>query len=185
MTNVIVAFAKENDARNFKSILVRKGFEVAAVCTSGAQALSAMEDLGNGVIVCGYRLSDMVYGELASDLPSYFQMLLVASRSKMEDVELPENVIFLETPLQPDNLVSTLNLMLEGVSVRRKKARESTRDKNRTEEQKETIRKAKDLLMERHHMSEPEAHRYLQKCSMDSGTGIVEAAEMVISLTSI
>lgn len=33
-------------------------------------------------------------------------------------------------------------------------------------------------------MTEPEAHRYLQKCAMDSGTKIVETAEMVILLAS-
>ena len=48
-----------------------------------------------------------------------------------------------------------------------------------------TITKAKELLMERHHMSEPEAHKYLQKCAMNSGTTMLEAAEMVISLNSV
>ena len=41
---------------------------------------------------------------------------------------------------------------------------------------------AKELLMERNRMAELEAHRYLQKCSMDSGTNMVETAQMVISL---
>ena len=40
----------------------------------------------------------------------------------------------------------------------------------------------KRLLMERNGMSEEEAHRYIQKCSMDSGTNLVETAQMVISL---
>ena len=31
-------------------------------------------------------------------------------------------------------------------------------------------------------MSEEEAHRYLQKSSMDSGTNMVETAEMVLSI---
>lgn len=184
MANVVVAFAKDTDAVNFKNILVRRGFNVAAVCNSGAQALSAMEDLGNGVIVCGYRLGDMICEELASDLPSYFQMLLVASPSKLETIDLSDNVISLQTPLQTDVLVSTLNMMLDGVSKKRRKYKEGIK-KERTDKEKETIRKAKELLMERHHMTEPEAHHYLQKCSMDSGTGIVEAAEMLISLSSI
>ena len=58
-------------------------------------------------------------------------------------------------------------------------------NRERSQEEQETIRKAKELLMERHKMTEPEAHKYLQKCSMDSGTGIVETAEMIISLTSV
>ena len=47
---------------------------------------------------------------------------------------------------------------------------------------REEIRKAKELLMTRNNMSEEEAHRYLQKSSMDSGTNMVETAEMVLSI---
>lgn len=38
--------------------------------------------------------------------------------------------------------------------------------------------------MERNNMSEDEAHRYLQKSSMESGTNLVETAEMVLSMMS-
>ena len=47
---------------------------------------------------------------------------------------------------------------------------------------REEIRKAKELLMTRNNMSEEEAHRYLQKSSMDSGANMVETAEMVLSI---
>ena len=40
----------------------------------------------------------------------------------------------------------------------------------------------KKLLMERNHMSEEEAHRYMQKCSMDSGNNMVETAKMIFAL---
>ncbi len=183
MENIIVAFGKEDDAKNFKSILLRKGFSVAAVCTSGAQALSMMEDLGNGVVLCGYRLNDMIYSELSENLPSYFQMLLIASPTKVDGGSVSDNTVFLPTPLHTDELVSSLNIMLERNNIRRKKLKEAKR--NRTDEERETIRQAKALLMERHEMTEPQAHKYLQKCSMDSGTDIVETAEMIISLTSI
>ena len=43
----------------------------------------------------------------------------------------------------------------------------------------------KKLLMERNQMSEEEAHRYIQKSSMDTGTSIVETAQMVLSLMSV
>ena len=36
--------------------------------------------------------------------------------------------------------------------------------------------------MERNHMTEEEAHRYLQKTSMDSGTNLVETAQMLLTL---
>jgi len=180
MQNIIVAFAKVEDAANFKKILIRSGLNVAVVCTSGAQALSAMEDLGNGVIVCGFRLSDMQYTELAEDLPTFFKMLLIASPNKVDDSNIPENVVYLPTPIKKDALLQTLQMMGEGIDRQRKKAKASA--KQRSDKDKQTILKAKELLMERHHMSEPEAHKYLQKCSMDSGTDMLETAEMVISL---
>ena len=44
---------------------------------------------------------------------------------------------------------------------------------------------AKELLMDRNHLSEEEAHRYIQKCSMDSGTNMVETAQMVLSMMQV
>lgn len=36
--------------------------------------------------------------------------------------------------------------------------------------------------MNRNHMTEEEAHRYIQKCSMDSGTNMAETAQMVLTM---
>ena len=36
--------------------------------------------------------------------------------------------------------------------------------------------------MSRNNMTEEEAYRYLQKCSMDSGTGLTETAQMALAM---
>ena len=71
-------------------------------------------------------------------------------------------------------------MMSTGIERRRKKRK--SRPKERSEEDKKVLQEAKNLLMERNGMSEEEAHRYIQKCSMDSGTNLVETAEMVLSM---
>lgn len=38
------------------------------------------------------------------------------------------------------------------------------------------------ILMQRNHLSEEEAYRYIQKSSMDSGTNMVETAQMILML---
>ncbi len=76
--------------------------------------------------------------------------------------------------------MNTMNMMLQSMDRKRKKRKKEA--KNRDPKQQETIRRAKELLMERNNMSEGEAHRYLQKNSMDSGTNMVETAEMVLSI---
>lgn len=183
--NIIIVFAKSEDAQNFKSILSRGGYDGMVTCTSGAQALSAMEDLGSGVVISGYRLSDMLYSELAVDLPKFFQMLMIASPDKAPLDTCGDKLVYLPTPLKKSDLFSTLELMLEGVTRSRKKAKEKAKKEGRSDEDKKIINQAKEILMDRHHMTEPEAHRYLQKCAMDSGTNLKETAEMVISLSAI
>ncbi len=180
MQNIIVAFAKQADAQNFKSILLRGGFEPSYVCTTGAQVLTAMENLGSGVIVCGFRLGDMQCTELAENLNDYFKILLIASPAKVDEIELSQNIVYLPTPLKKSDFYSSMTMMLESVRNKRKARKEKQRF--RSEEDIKLINSAKFILMERHKMTEPEAHKYLQKCAMDSGTSLLEMAEMVISL---
>ena len=182
MTNVIVAFSKTEDARNIKNILMKNGFEVAAVCTSGAQAVNSADELGRGIVVCGCRFADMVYQELYECLPKGMQMLLVASPSQWSG-RAPEDVVCLGLPLKVHDLVNTLEMMMETMARRKKKLK--SQPKERSREELEMIKQAKELLMERNHMTETEAHRYIQKCSMDSGTNIVETAQMIMSLINM
>ena len=52
----------------------------------------------------------------------------------------------------------------------------------RSDADRKLIEDAKALLIARNHMTEEEAHRYLQKSSMDSGTNLVETAQMLLAL---
>lgn len=179
MTNIIVAFPKQDIARNIKKILMQNGYHVNVVCTTGAQALQSAGELGGGIIVCGYRFVDMMYTELHEYLPEQFEMLLVASPANCGNRDI-ENVVCLSTPLKVNELLQTMEMMDYTITRRRKKARQVP--KQRTEEETAFIQQAKVLLMERNNLSEQEAHRYMQKRSMDNGTGMAETAQMILSL---
>ncbi|MDO5426098.1 MAG: ANTAR domain-containing protein [Eubacteriales bacterium] len=179
MVNVIVVFPKIEDAKNIRNLLVRNGYHVVAVCTSGAQVLQAVDQLEDGILVCGYRFSDMLYSDLLEDLPPYIEMLLVASNNILGQ-GVGKNIVSLPLPLKVHDLVNTLEMMA-ATQIRRRK-RQKMKPKARSEEDQKIIQDAKLLLMERNHMTEEEAHRYIQKCSMDSGNNLVETAKMVFSL---
>lgn len=180
MTNIVVAFSRQGDAKNIKNILMRNGFQVVAVCTSGSQALSSLEDLSNGIVVSGYRFEDMMYQDIRECMPKGFDMLLVASPSRFEG-GMPQDMVCLSMPLKVHDLVGTLEMMCRRQVKRKRRTGQGTAP--RSERETEIIARAKALLMERNNMSETEAHRYIQKCSMDSGTNMVETAQMVISLS--
>ena len=146
MTNIIVAFSKPEDGKNIKGILVRNGFQVVAVCTSGAQTLSAAEGLSSGIVVSGYRFEDMLYDELRQYLPGTFDMLLISSPSRWSG-QAPGNVICLPMPLKVHDLLNTLEMMVQAQMRFRRKMR--GKPKERSEEEQNLIARAKQLLMER------------------------------------
>ena len=181
MNNIIVAFPKEDVARNIKKILAQSGYPVVSVCTTGAQALASVNNLETGIIVCGYRFVDMMYTEVYEYLPKGFQMLLIASPTNVIDNNV-ENLISLSLPLKVHELMQTVEMM-DGYITRYKK-RQKKKPKIRSEAELEIIDRAKRRLMERNGLSEEEAHRYIQKRSMEDGTGLVEISEMILSLIS-
>jgi response regulator NasT len=145
----------------------------------GSQIISLANDLDEGIVVCGYRFTDMHFSELNNYLPKGFEMLLVASPEKLEFCQ-ENNIVCLPMPIKTQDLLNTLQMM--SYQYQRKKKKEKDKPKERTEEEKALIKKAKEVLMDRNNMTEEEAHRYLQKTSMDSGTNLVEMSEMVLKM---
>ena len=112
-------------------------------------------------------------------MPNEFQMLLIASAAGIMEKNV-DNLMSLSMPLKVHELLQTVEMMDYTITRRRKKLRQ--RPKVRSKEDQEMLSSAKAVLMERNGFSEEEAHRYIQKRSMDNGTGLVETAQMILSL---
>ena len=182
MTGIIVAFPKAENGKNIKNILVRSGFSVLGVCTSGAQVLQLANDLPSGIVISGYHLPDMGYMELRNHLPAEFDLLLISSKAQWQE-KSRSDILYLSMPLKVHELLSTVEMMVYTQERRRRRRR--SKPKVRSKEEQELIAKAKELLMARNNMTEEEAHRYIQKASMDSGTSLPETAQMIISLADL
>ena len=179
MNNIIVAFPKEELARNIKKILAQSGYSVIAVCTTGASALEHVNGMDSGILVCGYGVVDMMYLEIYEYLPKGFQMLLIASLENVSERGM-DNLVTLATPLKVHELLQTIEMM--DYTVTRYKKKQRQRPKIRSDEEQQTINRAKALLMDRNDMTEDEAHKYIQRRSMENGTGLVEISHMILSL---
>ena len=178
MLGIIIAFPRVEDANNIKHLLIRNGYDVNGICTTGAHVISIANELDGGIVLSGYRLSDMHYSDLHNYLPVGFEMLLIASAVKLADCT-NNDIVCLSMPIKTQDLLNTLQMMCYNYQRRRKK--DKSKPKTRSEEQKALITKAKLLLMDRNNMTEEEAHRYIQKTCMDSGTGMSELAEIILS----
>ena len=173
MSSIVIVLPKIEDGKRIRDILAKRGYEIDAVCSTAAAALGEMNNLNGGIVICGYKLPDMFFTDLNECMPSGFQMLLIASSRALSAVE-GTGIMAVTMPLSVYELVNTLEMMLQSAARRRKKERAKPKVR--------IIDRAKSLLIERNHMTESEAHRYMQKCSMDSGTNLVETAQMVLTL---
>lgn len=179
MVNIIVVFPKIEDAKNVKNLLVRNGFDVAAICSTGAQAIHYADGLGSGIMISAYKFRDMLCSQLKDCLPAGFEMLLLASRNHLQECD-DGSLVTLLVPFTMRDLLNTVDMMSQSIVRRKKKQR--LQPAQRSEEEQQLIDDAKMILMERNNFTEEEAHRYIQKSSMDSGTNLVETAQMVLSL---
>ncbi len=182
MVNIIIVFPRPEDGKAIRNLLKKHGYDVTAVCTLGSQVFDHADMMRDGIVICGYRFADMDYLELKASLPPDMDMLLLASPRVCAECEGHE-IICVSMPLKVQDLINTLEMMCMHQLQRRRKRK--MKPKKRSEGELKTLQDAKRVLMERNHMTEEEAHRYIQKCSMDSGTSLVETAQMVLSLSKI
>lgn len=178
MVSVIVAMPQIEDAKKISETLKLRGIHRTEICTTGAGILSKAHQLDSGIVICTRSFKDMYCNEIAESLPDYFEILLLTSKEGLE--HCPKNIITVTMPFRVGDLLSTVEMML--MQLERRIRKERNKSKKRNKEEQECIDKAKQVLMERNNMTEPEAFRYLQKCSMDSSTSLVETAQMVLLL---
>lgn len=176
MFSIIVALPKIEDANSIRRMLVNSGFDVDSVCTLGAQAVGRANELDGGVVVSGYRLSDMMFHEIAGYLPKGFELLLLVSPTRLGECA-GAGVEYLTMPIRRAELADAVREMNRRYVRLRKQQK---RPRERSVEEKELIEQAKHQLMEQMQMSESEAHRYLQKTSMDQGLSFVATATRIL-----
>jgi len=177
MDNIILAFESEKTCQNLKELLEGSGTALCLVCRSAAQVRRLVHKQRVTCVVCGYKLRDESSEQLFEDLPESCAMLLIAVQSLL-DLVGNEDIFKLPAPVSRSNLIASVRLMLQ---IGRRLER-YTRPRRSGEEQA-VIDSAKALLIDRYSMSEQQAHRFLQKRSMDTGAKLIQTARMVLDET--
>ena len=175
VVGIIVAFPKPEDSRAIRSLLSRNGFNVVANCTTGASAINRADDIGEGIIITGYKLPDMLYSDIVDNVGDNFEVILLASKSRL--MEDNTGVATLEMPLKVRDLINSVEMMENQILSKRHKTKR--KPGTRSPEDQAIINQAKEALMTVQNLTEEQAHRYLQKNAMDSGCTRVEVAKMV------
>ena len=101
-------------------------------------------------------------------------MLLLTREPTM--ITMSDNIKTLQIPFKSSDFLATIKSLIPTRYYERAKG-----SKKRSLEDQMLIDSAKQLIMEHEQLSEPEAHRYMQKISMDTGLDLVQIARQLLN----
>ena len=179
MEQLLIGFTDRAKGAVIREIVAKGGFTDAESCSSGEEILRYAGRYGGGLVICGYKVGNMVYSEIREMLLPQFGMLVLLSRTQAAWVEEEAGLFFLVLPVQKPDLLRTVHVVLE---LGRKNG-DMVLSPGKTERQIEDkllIERAKLLLMNRYQVSEEDAHRFLQRRSMNRGMKMVQTAQEIL-----
>lgn len=163
LKDIIVVYPVKETAMKLCALIVKGGYHVSHVCPGGIAALEIAQQKENGVIVCPFLMKDMSAAELAEALPVDFDVIAL-SRNGSE--QYMGNMLTLTMPVDRNEFLQTVGIL----------ASSQTSFTKRSESENDYILKAKQALMAVKGMSEMQAHKYLQKISMNTGKKLLKTA---------
>ncbi len=174
LEKIVAAFEKEKNALYIRDLIEGAGLAAVQLCRSGMEVRRLVRRENYCAVVCGYKLPDGSAEALFEDLPPGTSMLMVAAQHQLELCG-EEGIFKLPAPIHREELLSAVHVLLQ-LSRRAQRFVPAQREGDK----EGALRQAKALLMTRHGMSEQEAHRFLQKRSMDLGVSMAQVARTVL-----
>ena len=174
MDRIIIAFANGEAQNRIVELLRSQGVTPAGCFSTGAEVTRLVRKLGTACVVCGFKLQDMTAAALAENLRGLAPVLVISTAGRLAFCE-GENLFKLAFPASRADFFSSLELLCQ---IEARQLRPPVMRKKLSEQK--LVAQAKALLMDICRMSEAEAHRFLQKRSMDTGMRLAETAQLVI-----
>ncbi len=174
-SNVFVAFHSEKLCQKVVAMLKMSGIHPNFTATSSNELLSKIMSYESGVILCETKLKDTVLFDILDYIPSYFHIVAIGTMDALDD--LPNQGVFkLSVPLDRNDLIYSVTMLINldnhGALVH---------NQFRTPDEELIIQQAKALLIHKYHMTEEQAHRYMQTKSMNSGEKMITIARLILN----
>lgn len=173
MEKIIAAFEKEKNALYIRDMVEAAGLAEVQLCRSGMEVRRVAGVEPVSTVVCGYKLADGSTEALFDDLPPGTSMLMIAGKSQLELCGA-EGIFKLVAPVHREELLGWVHML---VQLGQRLERMTPAQRN----ERADVERAKALLMARQGFGEEEAHRFLQKQSMDRGNCLEEMARLVLN----
>lgn len=177
---IIIASQSERLVSMIRTQITSSGYEVVGVATDSYDLIRRSKALAPGVVIVDEDLPGMSIVALVETLIQDRQAVLLLGKSYQRFYYHQDPYFeFCEKPVQAAILLTMLRVLTKyGQTVRQLESKVNKLEKAQEGEKK--IQKAKRLLQQQERMTEEEAHRYIQKRSMELRISKVELAERIL-----
>ncbi|TCK92430.1 response regulator receiver and ANTAR domain protein [Natranaerovirga hydrolytica] len=185
-TRILVGAGKESNLKKLSSFFSNNGYLVVGAVDDGYEFLRRVNSIYPDIcVVDGYMkglntqdIAEVVIFEKISPI-----VVLVSEYELQNYAQLNQESLFVPIikPLNKNMLLNTIDILLKTNRNIQKLEKEVTTLKDGKSE-KEVINKAKKLLIDHMCLTEDEAHRRIQKQSMEKGIQKIKIAEAIIMM---
>ena len=170
MARIVIASAADAAREHLSQLLISSGFSIFRCCTSGSELRRTLNECEDGVVILMGPLPGCKPDELQWDYSERIQILLIAKPAVLESCEAP-GIFRLALPASSQAVIGAVDMLNQLHQMRLPK---------RMGSEKQIVEQAKQLLMKRQSLTEPEAHRALQKYAMDHGMKMADYAAQIV-----
>ena len=170
LARIIVASTAEESREKVAGLLAASGFSVFRCCGGASDLRRAVSDFQDGIVIILGKLPGLNPEELLWDWGGRIQILFIARPQVLASCESPE-IFRLPSPVSSQEITGAVQILEQLHQMHLPK---------RTGTEKETVEKAKQLLMQREGMTETQAHRHMQRYAMDHGIRMADYAALIL-----
>ena len=183
---ILLVSASKKSGEALEQLLRRYSWTNIDLVFDGSDARRSILQVDYDMMIVNMPLKDEQGHGLALDIIQSTSLSVIAIvkaesygllSSKLE----PAGVLVCPKPFQQSDFLSSVRLAA-AFRNRLKKYESENRKQKKTYEEQRVISRAKCLLVEFEKMSEPEAHRYIEKMAMDKRSTKLEISNRLIAL---
>ena len=171
MPRIVIAAAQEESRAQVSRLLSSSGFPVFRCCASGSELRRTVNECEDGLVILMGSVPGCKPDELQWDYGDHIQILLIGKPAALERCESPE-IFRLALPVSGQMVIGAVNMLSQLHQMRLPR---------RSGSEKQTVEQAKQILMERDGITEPEAHRAMQQYAMRHGMKMADYARQIVN----
>lgn len=181
---ILIVCSKPELIKELRTLMLKQGYSSAEYSLSANEARRKLDFFEPELILINAPLQDELGIELVLDIADNTDagIIILAKREHLEEMQYKlEKVgaLILPKPINRTTLLQTAKFAaLSRKSI--KGLKHQNDDLEKKMQDRKVVEKAKWILVEKMNMTEPQAHRYIQKRAMDSRTSQLKVAEEII-----